>query len=34
MGGLFCFVRKYPEEAPPVIFFLFFDPPSFFLSTF
>jgi hypothetical protein len=29
--GLF---GKYPPNAPPVIFFLFFDPPSFFLANF
>ena len=25
---------KYPPNAPPAFFFLFFDPPSFFLSIF
>ena len=34
MGGLFCFVRKYPPNAPTAFFFLFFDPPLFFLVNF
>lgn len=34
MGGLFCFVRKYPEEAPPASFICFFYPPLFFSCQF